>query len=62
MITHDISEAISLADRVLVLSKRPARVLSSHVMNFGEVKNPLKRREMKEFSAWFELLWKELNG
>lgn len=62
LITHDISEAISLADRVLVLSKRPAKVLFSHEMNFGEIKNPLKRREMKEFSVWFELLWKELNG
>lgn len=61
LITHDISEAISLADRVIVLSARPATVRFSHEMDFGEVKNPLKRREMPQFSAWFELLWKELN-
>ncbi len=62
LITHDISEAISLADRILVLSARPACVRFSHEMDFGEVKNPLRRREMPQFSAWFELLWKELNG
>lgn len=62
LITHDISEAISLADRVLVLSSRPARVTYSHEMNFGDVKNPLKRREMSQFSEWFELLWRELNA
>ncbi len=62
LITHDISEAISLADRILVLSKRPARVSSTHEMNFGEEKNPLKRREMHEFSGWFERLWGELNA
>lgn len=62
LITHDISEAISLADRVLVLSKRPARVAYSHELDFGEVKNPLKRRELAQFSEWFEILWRELNG
>ena len=62
LITHDISEAISLADRILVLTKRPARVAFEHEMDFGEVKNPLKRRELTGFSGWFEVLWKELNA
>ena len=60
LITHDISEAISVADKIVVLSARPARVLASHDISFPE-KEPLKRRENKEFSKWFERLWKELN-
>lgn len=62
LITHDISEAISLADRIFVLSARPARVTASHELDFGEEKNPLKRRELPSFSGWFEVLWKELNA
>ncbi len=61
LITHDISEALSLADRVLVLTKRPARVAHTHELDFGG-KEPLKRREAADFSGWFELLWKELNA
>ena len=60
LITHDISEAISVADKIFVLSKRPAKIVSEHVLHFPETE-PLKRRENKEFSRWFELLWKELN-
>lgn len=61
LITHDISEAISVADKIFVLSKRPAKVIASHTLNFKE-NEPLKRRENKDFSKWFELLWGELNN
>ena len=61
LITHDISEAISVADKIFVLSKRPAKVVAEHVLEFPETE-PLKRRENKEFSRWFERLWKELNA
>ena len=61
LITHDISEAISVADHIFVLSHRPAKVVASHAISFPE-NEPLKRRENKDFSKWFELLWKELNA
>ena len=60
LVTHDLSEAISLADRIFVLTKRPARLLSVHAMDFEE-SEPLKRRNARGFSAVFESLWKELN-
>ncbi len=61
LITHDISEAISVADKIFVLSRRPASVVAEHPLSFPE-NEPLKRRENKLFSHWFEILWKELNA
>ena len=61
LITHDISEAISVSDRIVVLTKRPATTRAIHELCFPE-SEPLKRRENKEFSKWFEILWKELNA
>lgn len=60
LITHDISEAISVADKIIVLSARPAKVIATHQIVFPE-NEPLKRRENKQFAQWFELLWRELN-
>lgn len=62
LITHDISEAISLADCIIVLSARPAKVSAVHKTGFDKNLSPIKRREHKDFGKWFELLWKELNA
>lgn len=60
LITHDISEAVSVADRIFVLTRRPATCAFEHTLSFQETE-PLARRENPRFAAWFETLWKELN-
>ncbi len=60
LITHDISEAVSVADEAIVLSRRPATLVASYELPFGD-ETPLKRRKNPAFSAWFERLWKDLN-
>lgn len=61
LVTHDISEAISLSDRVVVLSHRPAVVKSIH--NLGVLKNlqPMARRDAPSFRTYFNSIWKELD-
>ena len=61
LVTHDISEAISLSDRIVVLTERPARVKNVHTLHLRELGSPLQRREHPDFSRWFETLWRELN-
>lgn len=62
IVTHDISESISLSDRVVVLSKRPAKIKKVHEIKFDmENRTPLNCRERPEFSKYFDLLWKELD-
>lgn len=64
LVTHDISEAISMADRVIVLSRRPGRIKADHRLAFpsgdGRRPNPFKAREMAEFTQYFNLVWEEL--
>lgn len=61
LITHDLSEAISMADRIIVLSKRPATVTAVIPINLTVTnRSALSARKAPEFSNYFNLLWKEL--
>ncbi len=61
LITHDLSEAVSIADRVIVLTSRPGRVKAILDTPFApEYDSPLKRRNAPEFSLYFNQIWEEL--
>ncbi|MDO5292417.1 MAG: ABC transporter ATP-binding protein [bacterium] len=63
LITHDIGEAISMADRVFVLSERPATIKAEIEINLtiDGIRTPLRARSAPEFSSYFNQIWKELN-
>ena len=60
LVTHDISEAISLSDRMVVLSHRPAVVKSIHRLTQLQGVPPLQRRDHPAFAGYFKSIWKEL--
>ena len=63
IVTHDIPEAISMSDKILVLSKRPGRVKNIHKISFEiENRTPINCRESPQFSKYFNTLWKELGN
>lgn len=58
LVTHDISEAVSLSDRVFVLSARPAFVKKTFTIDIDGT--PTKRRENPKFGSLFDAIWKEV--
>ena len=58
LVTHDISEAIALSDKVVVLSSRPAHVVAEHEITFGD--SPKSRRNSPHFAGTFEVLRRDL--
>ncbi len=63
MVTHDIPEAISMSDRIVVLTKRPAVIKTIHKIDFENLKErtPLECRKQESFSLYFNDIWKELD-
>ncbi|AQZ53790.1 ABC transporter ATP-binding protein [Martelella mediterranea] len=65
LVTHDIPEAIAMADRVIVLSRRPGRIRSIHPISFpshGDNRpGSFDAREAEEFPAYFNTVWEELD-
>lgn len=62
LVTHDITEAVSMSDKVIVLSNRPAKIKNIYEIKFNiEDKNPINVRSSPEFSKYFDLIWNDLN-
>ena len=61
LITHDLAEAISIADRILILTPRPGTIKASLSIHFSpEADTPLKRRNAPEFAGYFNDVWGNL--
>lgn len=61
MITHDIAEAISLSDKILVLSKRPSIVKKIYDIKMENKSTPINNRKCKEFSDYYDKIWRDLD-
>jgi NitT/TauT family transport system ATP-binding protein len=60
LVTHDISEAISMSDKIIVLTKRPGTIKKIIPLSFEKNLTPLERREHVMFNKYFKQLWGEL--
>ncbi|MDD4000448.1 MAG: ABC transporter ATP-binding protein [Bacilli bacterium] len=62
IVTHDLSEAISMSDRIIILTDRPANVFKIHdiKLSLDEEKTPLTARKSNDFRIYFDMLWREL--
>ena len=62
IVTHDISEALSLCNRVVVLSKRPSKIKNIYDINYVFDRNdPIKSRSSKDFMDYYQKIWRDLN-
>ena len=60
MVTHDISEAISISDRVIVLSDRPCTIKNIYKIKREKEGTPIKNRKDKYFAYYYDCIWKDL--
>ena len=56
-----IAEAISMADRVIVLTKRPSKVKKIYDIKMNKKGSPIDNRKCAEFSMYYDLVWKEID-
>lgn len=61
MVTHNISEAVTMANKVLVLSERPAIIKKEFNIKLTDSSTPINNRKCKEFDYYYDNIWKELD-
>ena len=61
MVTHDVGEAVSMANIVIVLSKRPATIKKIYMIKFDKKDTPIKNRFKPEFNEYCNMIWGDLD-
>ncbi len=61
MVTHDIGEAISMSDKVIVLTNRPAKIKNIYDIKYKNKSTPMNNRKTNEFNKYFDLIWRDLD-
>ncbi len=61
MVTHDLSEAISMADRVIVMSPRPSTIKNIYEIKLTGKSTPIQNRKAKEFADYYDKIWKDID-
>ena len=61
MVTHDINEAITLSERVIVLSKRPATVKNIYKIDFENERSTINTKKEKKYNEYYDMIWSDLN-
>ncbi len=65
LVTHDIPEAVSISDRVIVFTERPARIKKEYNIKFNlsdEERTPMNCRNTLEFGGYFREIWRDLDA
>ena len=61
IVTHDISQAISMSDKIIVLTKRPAKVKNIYNIELVNKSTPIENRKDINFSYYYDLIWRDLD-
>ena len=62
MVTHDIAEAVSCSDKVIILSKRPAKIKKIVNINFENNMTTIEKRKNEKFNKYFDEIWSEIES
>lgn len=61
MVTHDINEALTLSERVIVFSKRPATIKNIYQIDFKDERSTLNTRKEDNYNEYYDKIWGDLN-
>src|SRR5574344_761766 len=59
IVTHDLAEAISICNKIIVMSKRPSKIKNVYEINLENRSTPIENRKDKMFSYYYDLIWKD---